>query len=199
MLRGGRLSPEQVDRALDVITRNANAQVQLIDDLLDVSRIVTGKLRLEVRPVELTGIVQAALDAVRPAADSKEIRLDPRLASPVPTVNGDPDRLQQVVWNLLMNAVKFTPRGGRVDVRLKSVNGQVEIVVSDSGMGIAPDVLPHIFERFRQGDSSSTRAHTGLGIGLALVRHLVELHGGVVTASSPGAGQGATSRSPAPS
>jgi PAS domain S-box-containing protein len=192
MLRGGRLEPDQVDRALEVITRNANAQVQLIDDLLDVSRIVTGKLRLDVRPVELVTIVQAAIDAVRPAAESKEIRLDSGLPPHLPSVSGDPDRLQQVVWNLLMNAVKFTPKGGRVQVQLHCVNAYVEFVVSDSGMGIAADVLPHIFERFRQGDSSSTRAYTGLGIGLALVRHLVELHGGTVTASSPGPGQGAT-------
>jgi CheY-like chemotaxis protein len=124
--------------------------------------------------------------------DSKDIRLESVLEPDVSSVSGDPDRLQQVVWNLLMNAVKFTPEGGRVRVQLRSVDGHVEIVVSDSGIGIAADVLPHIFERFRQGDSSSTRAHAGLGIGLALVRHLVELHGGTVTASSPGPGQGAT-------
>jgi signal transduction histidine kinase/DNA-binding response OmpR family regulator len=192
MLRSGELRGEAVTRALDVITRNANAQVQLIDDMLDVSRIVTGKMRLDVRPVDLRTVVEAALDAVRPAADAKGLRLQPVLDPRATGITGDPDRLQQVVWNLLINAVKFTPRAGRIQVHLQRVNAHVEIVVSDTGQGIAPDVLPHVFERFHQADSTSTRRHAGLGLGLALVRHLVELHGGTVEASSAGEGQGAT-------
>jgi PAS domain S-box-containing protein len=192
MLRSGQLQAEAAERALDVIVRNANAQVQLIDDLLDMSRIIAGKMRLDVRPVDLEAVIRAAIDAVRPAADSKEIRLqcvlDPRAVG----ITGDPDRLQQVVWNLLINAVKFTPKCGRVQVHLQRTNSHIEIVVSDTGQGISEDQLPHLFKRFHQADSTSTRSHTGLGLGLALVRHLVELHGGQVTAHSPGEGQGAT-------
>ena len=192
ILQSGALSQDRAARALDVIVRQSNAQVQLIDDLLDVSRMITGKMRLDVCPVDLKGVVEQALDAARPAADAKEIRiqvvLDPR-AGPV---TGDPDRLQQVVWNLVLNAVKFTPKGGRVEVRLQRVDSHVEIVVSDTGQGIAPAVLPFVFDRFRQADSSSRRAHSGLGLGLALVKHLVELHGGGVSAQSAGEGLGAT-------
>jgi signal transduction histidine kinase/ActR/RegA family two-component response regulator len=193
MLRTKQVQGEvQLARALEAIERNANAQVQLVDDLLDVSRVITGKMRLDVRPVDLKLVVEAAVDAVRPAAEAKSIRLqgvfDPR-AGPI---TGDPDRLQQVVWNLLMNAVKFTPRGGRVQADLRRVNWHVEIVVSDTGHGIAPELLPVIFERFRQADSSSTRLHSGLGLGLALVKHLVELHGGTVVAQSDGEGKGAS-------
>ena len=179
-------------RALEVIERNAAAQLQLIEDLLDVSRIITGKLRLEVGVVEPATVVEAALDAVRPAADAKAIRLQPALDAQAGPVSADPDRLQQIVWNLLSNAIKFTPSGGRVDVRVARVDSHVEIVVADTGSGISPEVMPHIFERFRQADSSSQRAHGGLGLGLALVKHLVEVHGGSVTATSPGLGQGAT-------
>jgi signal transduction histidine kinase/DNA-binding response OmpR family regulator len=192
MLRSGQIEGEAVTRALDVIMRNANAQVQLIDDMLDVSRIITGKMRLDVRPVDLKTVVEAALDAVRPAAEAKQIRLQALLDPQAVAITGDPDRLQQVVWNLLSNAVKFTPRDGRIQVHLQRVNSHVEIVISDSGQGILPDVLPHVFERFQQGDSTSTRRHTGLGLGLALVRHLVELHGGTVEAFSAGEGQGST-------
>ena len=192
ILQSGALSQDRAARALDVIVRQSNAQVKLIDDLLDVSRMITGKMRLDVRSVDLKGVVEQALDAARPAADAKEIRiqvvLDPR-AGPV---TGDPDRLQQVVWNLVLNAVKFTPKGGRVEVRLQRVDSHVEIVVSDTGQGIAPEVLPFVFDRFRQADSSSRRAHSGLGLGLALVKHLVELHGGGVRAQSAGEGLGAT-------
>src|SRR6185436_3843731 len=179
-------------RALEVIERNAGAQLQLIEDLLDVSRIITGKLRLDVATVEPAVVVEAALDAVRPAAEAKGVHLHPVLDPRAGPVSGDADRLQQVVWNLLSNALKFTPRGGHVQVRVARVSSHVEIVVSDSGQGIPAEVLPHIFERFRQADSSSQRAHGGLGIGLALVKHLVEVHGGSVEASSGGAGQGAT-------
>jgi signal transduction histidine kinase/CheY-like chemotaxis protein len=191
MLQAGQLSGDRAARALDVIVRQSNAQVQLIDDLLDVSRMVSGKMRLDIRPVELKGVVEQALDAARPAAEAKDIRIQSALDPSTGPVNGDPDRLQQVVWNLLLNAVKFTPKGGRVDVRLQRVERHVEIVVSDTGQGIAPDVLPFVFDRFRQADSSSRRAHTGLGLGLALVKHLVELHGGSVSAQSAGEGQGA--------
>ena len=192
MLRDGQVQEEAVPRALDAIIRNANAQVQLIDDLLDVSRVITGKMRLDVRSVDLLPVIDAAFDSVRPAAEAKNIRLhkviDPR-AGPV---TGDPSRLQQVVWNLLANAVKFTPRGGQVQVHVQRVNSHVEIVVSDTGEGIGPAILPFIFDRFLQANSSSTRTHTGLGLGLALVRHLVELHGGSVTAMSGGEDQGST-------
>jgi PAS domain S-box-containing protein len=192
MLRAGELRKAAEERALEAIERNANAQVQLIDDLLDVSRIVTGKLRLTVRPVDLRAVVEAALDTVRPAAEAKGIRIQSVLDSRAASMTGDPDRLQQVVWNLLMNAVKFTPRGGQIQAHLQRVDSHVEIVVSDTGQGIAPEILPFVFDRFRQGDSSSTRTHTGLGLGLALVKHLVELHGGTVVAHSAGEGQGAT-------
>jgi len=192
MLQAGQLRDGAAQRALDSIVRNASAQVQLIDDLLDVSRVITGKMRLDVQAVDLGAVVAAALEAVRPAATAKQVRLreviDPR-AGPI---SGDPVRLQQVVWNLLMNAVKFTPRGGQIQVHVQRVNSHVEIVVSDTGQGIAPEVLPFVFDRFRQADSSSTRAHSGLGLGLALVKHLSELHGGSVVAQSPGEGKGAT-------
>ena len=192
MLQSGQISGDRVARALDVIVRQSNAQVQLIDDLLDVSRMITGKMRLDVRLVDLKGVVEQALDAARPAAEAKDIRIQTVLDPRAGPVSGDPDRLQQVVWNLVLNAVKFTPNGGRVQVRTERVGPRVEIVVSDTGQGIAPDVLPFVFDRFRQADSSSRRAHTGLGLGLALVKHLVELHGGGVRAESAGEGQGAT-------
>jgi signal transduction histidine kinase/ActR/RegA family two-component response regulator len=192
MLHAGQVADEAKQRALDAILRNASAQVQLIDDLLDMSRIVSGKMRLDVRLADLKAVIEAALDAVRPAANGKAIRLQAVLDPRARPITGDPDRLQQVVWNLLMNAVKFTPKGGRVQVHLQRVNSHVEIVVSDTGQGISPGLLPVIFERFRQADSSTTRAQAGLGLGLALVRHLVEAHGGTVTAQSPGEGKGAT-------
>ena len=192
MLRTGVLDATTSTRALEVIERNAGAQLQLIEDLLDVSRIITGKLRLDVGPVEPAVVVDAALDAVRPAAEAKDIRLQPVLDPRAGPVSGDADRLQQVVWNLLSNAIKFTPRGGRVQVRVARVNSHVEIVVTDTGQGISAEAMPHIFERFRQADSGSQRAHGGLGIGLALVKHLVEVHGGSVEAVSGGSGQGAT-------
>jgi len=192
MLERGQLGAEQAQRALQIILRNVNAQVRLIDDLLDLSRVASGKLRLAVQPVDLQRVVEEALDGIRPAAAAKNIRLQPVLASPGGPVSGDPDRLQQVVWNLLSNAVKFTPKGGRVQIQLQRVSSHVELLVSDTGQGIQPDLLPYVFDRLRQGDSSSTRSHGGLGLGLALVRHFVELHGGIVFAESPGEGRGAT-------
>jgi CheY-like chemotaxis protein/anti-sigma regulatory factor (Ser/Thr protein kinase) len=192
MLQSGQIRGAQAAGALEAIVRNANVQVQLIDDLLDVSRIISGKMRLDVRSVDLAAVVEEALAAVTPAADAKGIRvqkvLDPRCGS----ITGDSARLQQVLWNLLMNAVKFTPKGGRIQAHLQRVNSHVEIVVSDTGQGIAPAMLPFVFDRFRQADSSSTRTQGGLGIGLALVKHLVELHGGTVVAQSSGEGAGST-------
>ena len=194
MMQSGQLDDGTAARALDAIVRNANAQVQLIDDLLDVSRVINGKMRLDVRPTDVRGVVEAALDAVRPSAEAKGLRLegivDPRGA----LINGDPVRLQQVVWNLLMNAVKFTPSGGHVQLRFRRTPTQAEITVTDTGQGIPASALPFIFDRFRQWDSSSTRAHSGLGLGLALVKHLTELHRGTVAAESSGEGMGATFR-----
>ncbi len=192
MLERGQLGEEQSRRALQIILRNVNTQVRLIEDLLDLSRVASGKFRLAVQPVDLRSVVEAALDAIRPAAEAKGIRLQSMLASPGGPVSGDPDRLQQIVWNLLSNSVKFTPKGGRVQIQLQQVNSNMEILVSDTGQGIQPELLPFIFDRFRQGDSTSSRAHGGLGLGLALVRHLVDLHGGSVFAQSPGEGRGAT-------
>jgi signal transduction histidine kinase/ActR/RegA family two-component response regulator len=192
MLQTGQLRAEQLNHALDVIVKQSNAQLQLIDDLLDVSRIATGKMRLDIQRFDLERVITEAVDALRPAAAAKDIRLDCEPAVDIGPLHGDPERLQQVVWNLVSNAVKFTQRGGRVNVRARRVNGEVEIVVQDTGIGITADVLPYIFDRFRQADSSSTRVHSGLGVGLALVKHLVELHGGNVTAHSAGSARGAT-------
>jgi signal transduction histidine kinase/ActR/RegA family two-component response regulator len=193
-LRTAQLDAATRTRALEAIERNARAQSQLIEDLLDISRIVTGKLRLEVRLVDPVTVVEAALDAVRPAARAKSIELALALEPRAGPVYGDPDRLQQVVWNLLANAIKFTEAGGRIEVGLTRTASHVEIAVSDTGQGIAPELLPFVFDRFRQADSSSTRNQGGLGIGLALVRNLTELHGGTVVADSAGVGRGSTFR-----
>ncbi len=190
LMRAGQLDEAAKVRALEIIERNARLQVQLIDDILDVSRIITGKLRLDIRPVEIKSVIETAIDVVRPAADAKEIKLEWGGAPVVAPLLGDPDRLRQVVWNLLSNAIKFTPRGGCVKVHLKSTDSRVEIAVSDTGQGISLDFLPYVFDRFRQGDSTTKRSHFGLGLGLAIVRHLVELHGGTVHAHSQGEGQG---------
>jgi CheY-like chemotaxis protein/two-component sensor histidine kinase len=176
---------------LDAIARNARAQAKLIEDLLDMNAIVSGKVRLDVQPVELSSIVEAALDSTRPSTDAKEITVRKTLDTNV-LVFGDRNRLQQVVWNLLSNAVKFTPKGGKIDVIVERVNSHVEVTVHDSGMGIDTDFLPHLFERFRQADSSTTRKYGGLGLGLSIVKQLVELHGGTVKAESAGQGKGAT-------
>ncbi len=192
LLRTRKFNEATTARALETIDRNTKSLAQLIEDLLDVSRIVTGKLRLNARPVEMTPVIEAAINTVLPAAAAKNIRIHKALEPAAGPVSGDPDRLQQVVWNLLTNAVKFTPKGGRVQIRLERVNSQIEITVSDTGQGIQAEFLPHIFERFRQADSTITRSYGGLGLGLAIVRQLVELHGGSVHAQSPGEGQGAT-------
>ena len=192
MLRLGQLSEEHTAKALDTIERNARAQAQLVDDLLDVSRIMTGKLRMDVRPSDPNSFIDAAVEAVRPAADAKGVRVQKVIDTGAVSIPGDPVRLQQVVWNLLSNAIKFTPRGGRVQIRSERVNSHLEIVVSDTGQGISPDFLPHVFDRFRQADQKTSRQHGGMGLGLAIVRHLVELHGGTVSATSEGEGKGAT-------
>ncbi len=191
LLRAGSVPPEQHDKALETIERNARMQARLVEDMLDLARIEQGKLVLSVGPLEMVRVVEAAIDAVRPAAEAKQIRLQPVLDSHA-TIVGDADRLQQVVWNLLSNAIKFTPRGGRVQVRLRRMQSLVEVVVADNGQGIDPQFLPHIFDRFRQADPSFTRRTGGLGLGLAIVRSLVELHGGEVSAHSDGPSSGAT-------
>jgi PAS domain S-box-containing protein len=192
LLRGGALDEAGRAHALDVVERNTRAQTQLVDDLLDMSRVITGNLRLEMRAVELGPVVEAAIDAVRPTAATRDIEMALDTTGEAPIVSGDPDRLQQIIWNLLANSIKFTPKGGRIEARMATEGSEAVIEVRDTGIGIAPDLLPHVFERFRQRVSSETRTHGGLGIGLALVRHLVELHGGTVTAESAGEGHGAT-------
>ena len=192
MMRLGKLNEANTERAVETIYRNAKSQSQLVADLLDVSRIISGKLRLDVRTVDLISIINAAVDSIRPATDAKGIRLQTMLDPAAGPISGDADRLQQVVWNLLTNAVKFTPKGGRIQVKLQRVNSHVEIVVSDSGVGISKEFLPHVFDRFRQADASTTRIHGGLGLGLSIVRQLVDLHGGSVSVQSGGEGQGAT-------
>jgi PAS domain S-box-containing protein len=192
LLRSRKLDPPMQQRAIEVIDRNAKAQAQLIADILDVSRIVTGKFRLEPHAVDLAPVIHAAVDSVRPAAEAKQICVVSNVAAQLGLLVADPDRIQQVAWNLLSNSIKFTPEGGEVRLSVERVGTQVQISVTDTGAGIEPDLLPHVFERFRQGDSSSTRAHGGLGLGLAIVRHIVELHGGTVQATSAGTGLGAT-------
>jgi PAS domain S-box-containing protein len=192
LLRGGILPPDKAARGLETLERNATWLTQIVEDVLDVSRIVSGKIRLDVQAVELPLIIDNAIASMQPAADAKGVRLQTIIDPGVGPVSGDPGRLQQVVWNLVSNAVKFTPKKGRVQVRLERVNSHVEIVVSDTGIGIPPDFLPYVFERFRQADAGTTRKTGGLGLGLAIVRHIVEMHGGTVEASSAGEQQGAT-------
>jgi len=194
MLRSGILKEERKEQALETLERNASTLTQMVEDVLDVSRIAAGKIRLHIQSVDLATVLRDALATITPAADAKGVRLESILEPHVGPVSGDPDRLQQVIWNLLSNAVKFTPRGGRVQLRLQRVNSHVEVTVSDTGMGIREDFLPHLFERFRQGDSTTTRTHGGLGLGLAIARRIVELHGGRIHAISPGEGKGATFR-----
>jgi PAS domain S-box-containing protein len=194
LLKLGRLEVEEARNAVEAIDRNARAQAQMIADLLDVSRITSGKIRLDVQAVEPWAVVESALETVTPAADAKEIRLIKVLDPKAGPISGDPSRLQQVVWNLLSNAVKFTPKGGRIQVTLARIDSQIEIAVSDDGQGIPPALLPTVFERFRQGDASTTRTEGGLGLGLAIAKQLVELHGGTIQAESSGDRLGATFR-----
>jgi len=184
LLHTGHLDSGEMAHAVEVIERNAEAQKQIIEDLLDVSRIITGKLNVNSLPVDLLLVIHAAIDVVRPAAEAKEIRVRTHKDAPDVIVRGDVDRLQQVTWNLLANAVKFTPHGGAIDIFLSKNDSQAEIRIEDTGPGIPTDFLPRIFERFSQADSSNTRKHGGLGLGLAIVRHLVELHGGTVAAGN---------------
>jgi CheY-like chemotaxis protein len=184
--------PSKVLQAAEVIERNARAQNRIVDDLLDMSRIISGKVRLDVRLVDLADIIDASLDTVAAAASARNIRLEKELEAGLPRMRADPHRLQQVLWNLLSNAIKFTASGGSVCVSLRRAGPNLDLAVRDTGQGIAPNFLPHVFERFRQADSSNTRQHAGLGLGLAIVKELVELHGGHVRATSPGQGQGAT-------
>jgi signal transduction histidine kinase/ActR/RegA family two-component response regulator len=194
MLRTGAMKRDRQTRAVEIVERNATALAQIVEDVLDVSRIVSGKIRLKAQRIDVSAVVDEAVATVRPTADAKGVGVqtivDPRSL----IASGDPDRLQQVVWNLLSNAVKFTPSGGQVRVQLERVNSQVEIVVSDTGCGIRADFLPHVFERFRQADSRFAREYGGLGLGLAISRHIVELHGGTIHAASDGEGKGATFR-----
>ena len=192
MLRSHSLDSATAARALEAIERNAQLQVQLIEDLLDVPRILSGKLRLQVRPIDMVAVVEAARELVEAAARAKGVLIRTCLDDEARSFIGDPDRLQQVVWNLLANAVRFTPPGGRIDIALKRSEWALHLSVSDTGQGIGPDLLPHIFERFRQGPGAAATAGSGLGLGLAIVRHLVQLHGGKVAASSEGEGRGAT-------
>jgi signal transduction histidine kinase len=191
LLRTGQLDADGTSHAVEVIERNAAAQRQIIEDLLDVSRIVTGKLRISTQPVDLLLVIHAAIDAVRPAAEAKEISISTHIEAPDSIVRADAERLQQVFWNLLANAVKFTPHRGVIDVYLERNDSLAEVRIEDSGPGVPAEFLPHIFERFSQADGSSTRKHGGLGLGLAIVRHLVELHGGTVSATNREAGSGA--------
>ena len=191
LLRSGHVNPDQTGRALETIERNALAQSQLIEDILDVSRIITGKARIHSQIVDVAAVLGAALDTTQPAARAKGVELAADIPSDIGTAMGDSDRLQQVVWNLLSNAVKFTPPGGHVRLTVRRTPGELHIVVADDGQGIAPGFLPFVFDRFRQADAGVARSHGGLGLGLAIVRHLVELHGGRVEAASEGAGKGA--------
>jgi signal transduction histidine kinase/ActR/RegA family two-component response regulator len=192
VLREAKRDEKVLSQGLDAIDRNARVQAQLIDDLLDVSRIVSGKLNLEVRPLDISSVTRAAINVVRPAADAKNITLDYSAEPGLGAISADSARLQQIVWNLLSNAVKFTPQGGKITIRIDQDKSHVKVIVKDTGQGIEPEFLPRVFDRFRQADSSTTRSFGGLGLGLAIVRHLVELHGGTVSAESEGVGKGAT-------
>jgi signal transduction histidine kinase/ActR/RegA family two-component response regulator len=200
MLKSGRLDPDSSFHAIEVIERNAWAQKQIIEDILDVSRVITGKLQLHLTPVDLVAVVEAALDAVRPALEAKEIRVETDYQQGLKIIAGDADRLQQVVWNLLSNASKFTPAGGTLGIRVSQDQKYAAVEIADTGPGIAPEFMPHVFERFRQADGSTTRTHGGLGLGLAIVRHLVELHGGLIGVENAASGSGAvfTVRLPLP-
>jgi signal transduction histidine kinase/ActR/RegA family two-component response regulator len=192
VLRSSKADEEQVRQGLETIESNARIQTQLIEDLLDMSRITSGKVRLDVQPLEPVSFIEAALETVKPAADAKGIRIEKILDPAAGPISGDPGRLQQVIWNLLSNAIKFTPKDGKVQVLLERVNSHIEITVADTGMGIKPEFIAHVFERFKQADASTARRYGGLGLGLAIVKHLVELHGGTVQAASEGEGRGAT-------
>ncbi len=192
LLRTTSMNESRRSQAMETIERNARSQAQLVEDLLDVSRIIQGKLRLNIHAIELPAVIQTAIETLRPAATAKNISIESMLDRRAGTIAGDPDRLQQVIWNLLSNAVKFTSSGGQVYVQLERVDAYVRISVRDTGMGIEPEFLPYVFDRFQQADGSMTRSYSGLGLGLAIARHIIELHGGYIHADSPGEDQGAT-------
>ncbi|HEY4232415.1 MAG TPA: ATP-binding protein, partial [Lacipirellulaceae bacterium] len=192
LLATNNLSPEDFAQGVEAIERNARTQAQLIEDLLDMSRIISGKVRLNIQATDLPNIVDQAVESLRPSAVAKQIQLRKIIDQHPGTVTGDPTRLQQIVWNLLSNAIKFTPKGGKVDVLLQRIESHLEITVRDSGIGIKPEFLPFVFERFRQADASTTRSYSGLGLGLSIVKNLVDLHGGTVQVESAGEDQGAT-------
>src|SRR5882672_6941178 len=192
LVRTNKLDEPQMSRAFETIERNARSQSQLIDDLLDVSRIITGKLQIESRPIDLCAVIEAAVEAVRPAFETKGVLIETRMDSPACVISGDANRLQQIFWNLFSNAIKFTPEAGKVSVEVTRVGLQARVSVKDSGIGITPEFLPYIFDRFRQADGSTTRVHGGLGLGLSIVKHLVQLHHGTVVVESQGKNQGAT-------
>jgi PAS domain S-box-containing protein len=192
MLQTGAIAEEKVPQALEVIDRNAGALAQIVEDVLDVSRIVLGKARLKVEPTDVAAVVEDAVATVTPAVDAKGLTLKCSLGHGTATVSGDHSRLQQVIWNLLTNAVKFTPRGGKIEVRVNQNEAHVDVIVSDTGIGFPKSFQPHLFERFRQAESGTTRLHGGLGLGLAIARHIIEMHGGTIHAASPGEGEGAT-------
>jgi signal transduction histidine kinase/ActR/RegA family two-component response regulator len=192
MLRAGVVNPDKLVRAIETIERNATSLTQIVEDVLDISRIVSGKIRLNVQPVDFPTVVSNAVEVVTPAADARGVRIETVLDPHATPVSGDPERLQQVLWNLLSNAVKFTNRGGKVQVRLGRVNSHVEVSVADTGIGIAPEFLPHVFERFRQADATIRREQGGLGLGLSIARQLAEMHGGTIEAASGGLRQGST-------
>jgi CheY-like chemotaxis protein len=194
MLRSGIIGPDKKEKAVDTIERNATSLTQIVEDVLDVSRIVSGKIRLNVQPVDFPAIVHNAIDAIAPAADAKGVRIEAVIDPEAAPISGDPERLQQILWNLLSNAVKFTKRGGKTQVRLERVNSHIELTVSDTGIGIAPEFLPYVFERFRQADAGSTRERGGLGLGLSIARQLTEMHGGTIDVASAGLGHGTTFR-----
>jgi CheY-like chemotaxis protein len=194
LLRSGIIPADRHQKAIETIERNATSLTQIVEDVLDISRIVSGKIRLHVQPVDLPEVVRNAIDAVAPAADAKTLRIESVLDPHASPISGDPERLQQILWNLLSNAVKFTNKGGKIQVRLERVNSHVEVTVSDTGIGISAEFLPHVFERFRQEDAGTKRERSGLGLGLSIARQLTEMHGGTIEAASGGVGQGTTVR-----
>lgn len=199
MVRQRKVQDDELDRGLETIERNAKLQIKLVEDLIDISRAIKGQIRLNVQPVEIGKVVDAALDSIRPAIEAKSIELRTQIKTRGSIIDADPDRFQEILWNVLSNAVKFTPKGGKIEFNVERLDHHVEVVISDSGVGIDPEFLPRVFERFRQAKQDGDRKVGGLGLGLAIVRHLVELHGGTVTASSPGPGNGAAFRITLPS
>lgn len=199
MMREGKVKDEEVPRGLETIERNARLQIKLVEDLIDISRAIKGQIHLSMQPVEIGKIVDVALDSIRPAIEAKSLELRTQIKTRGSIIDADPDRFQEILWNVLSNSVKFTPKGGKIEFNVERLDHHLEVVISDSGVGIAPEFLPLVFERFRQAKQDGDRKVGGLGLGLAIVRHLVELHGGTVTASSAGQGKGSAFRITLPS